>query len=48
MFYGVLGTTNKSKRPFTEVYVFEGKKLLNYIENISEKHSKKVSSFDNF
>lgn len=48
MFYGVLGTTNKSKRPFTEVYVFEGKKLLNYIENMSEKHSKKVSSFDDF
>lgn len=26
MFYGVLGTTNKKKKPYTEVYVFRGQK----------------------
>ena len=32
MFYGVLGTTNMKKNPYTEVYVFTGKILLNWIQ----------------
>ena len=34
MFYGVLGSTNKHKSPYTEVYVFKGEKLLKWIENM--------------
>ena len=30
MFYGVLGTTNKKKKPYTEVYVFRGQKCATY------------------
>lgn len=33
MFYGVIGTTSKKKNPYTEVYVFKGKKLLEWIQN---------------
>lgn len=33
MFYGVLGTTNKKKKPYTEVYVFRGQKMLDFIKN---------------
>lgn len=33
MFYGVFGTTEKIKKPYTEVYVFKGKKMLNWIQN---------------
>ena len=33
MFYGVLGITDKVKKPFTEVYVFKGENLLKWIEN---------------
>ena len=36
MFYGVLGVTNKNKKPYTEVYVFKGENLLKGIENISQ------------
>ena len=32
MFYGVLGTTNKKKKPYTEVYVFRGEKMLDFIK----------------
>ena len=32
MFYGVLGTTNKKKKPYTEVYVFRGQKMLDFIK----------------
>lgn len=34
MFYGVLGVTEKHKKPYTEVYVFKGKKLLNWISKV--------------
>ena len=34
MFYGVLGVTEKHKKPYTEVYVFRGKKLLNWMNNV--------------
>ena len=34
MFYGVLGVTEKHKKPYTEVYVFRGKKLLNWMKKV--------------
>ena len=34
MFYGVLGITEKHKKPYTEVFVFKGKELLNWLNNI--------------
>lgn len=34
MFYGVLGVTEKHKKPFTEVYVFKGEKLLNWLSKV--------------
>lgn len=36
MFYGVIGTTDKKKNPYTEVYVFKGEKLLNWIKNTTK------------
>ena len=33
MFYGVIGTTDKKKHPYTEVYVFRGEKILKWIQN---------------
>lgn len=33
MFYAVLGTTEKNKNPYTEVYVFKGEKIIKWIEN---------------
>lgn len=33
MFYGVIGTTSKKKQPYTEVYVFKGEKMLEWIQN---------------
>lgn len=33
MFYSVIGLTEKNKAPYTEVYVFEGDKILNWIQN---------------
>lgn len=33
MFYGVIGMTEKGKSPYTEVYVFEGEKILKWIQN---------------
>lgn len=40
MFYGVLGTTNKKKKPYTEVYVFRGQKKLDFIKNQIEADTK--------
>ena len=34
MFYGVFGTTEKNKKPYTEVYVFRGNKMLERIQNM--------------
>lgn len=44
MFYGVLGTTNKKKKPYTEVYVFRGQKMLDFIKNQIEADTKWDSS----
>lgn len=43
MFYGVLGTTDKSKNPYTEVYVFEGQKVLEWIEKVARTDTSKMS-----
>lgn len=43
MFYGVLGTTEKKKKPYTEVYVFKGEKVLEWIQNAIEVDTLKVS-----
>ena len=40
MFYGVLGTTNKKKKPYTEVYVFRGQKMLDFIKERIEADTK--------
>ena len=34
MFYGVLGVTEKHKKPYTEVYAFRGEKLLNWMKKV--------------
>lgn len=39
MFYGVMGITNKRKNPYTEVYVFKGEKLLEFIKNIVDERN---------
>lgn len=36
MFYGVIGLAEKDKSPYTEVYVFEGEKMLKWIQNEAE------------
>ena len=43
MFYGVIGMTEKKKKPYTEVYVFEGKKMLEWIQNITQTDIFQVS-----
>lgn len=43
MFYGVFGTTDKKKKPYTEVYVFKGEKMLKWIQNEVNKDSEKLS-----
>lgn len=43
MFYGVFGTTNKKKNPYTEVYVFKGEKMLEWIQNTINADISKVS-----
>ena len=43
MFYGVLGTTDKKKKPYTEVYVFKGEKVLEWIQNAIKTDNSKVS-----
>lgn len=39
MFYGVMGITDKRKNPYTEVYVFKGEKLLEFIKNIVDENN---------
>ena len=48
VFYGVMGTTNKRKKPFTEVYVFRGEILLKWILNKVETDTSNVSAFEDF
>ena len=48
MFYGVLGLTDESKKPYTEVYVFRDKKILEWIENTIQTDSLKMSVWDIF
>lgn len=43
MFYGVFGTTDKIKNPYTEVYVFKGKDILEWIQNTIQTDIVKVS-----
>ena len=43
MFYGVLGTTDKKKKPYTEVYVFKGEKVLEWIQNAIKTDNSKAS-----
>lgn len=43
MFYGVFGTTDKKKNPYTEVYVFKGQKMLEWIQNTIHADNSKVS-----
>jgi len=43
MFYGVIGTTSKKKQPYTEVYVFKGQKMLEWIQNTINTDTSKVS-----
>lgn len=44
MFYGVFGTTNKRKNPYTEVYVFKGEKILEWIEDYLHADIKNTSN----
>lgn len=44
MFYGVFGTANKKKNPYTEVYVFKGEKMLEWIENYLHADIKNTSN----
>lgn len=43
MFYGVFGTTDRKKNPYTEVYVFKGEKMLEWIQNTIHADNSKVS-----
>ena len=43
MFYGVFGTTDKKKSHYTEVYVFKGEKMLEWIQNTIKADTFKVS-----
>lgn len=43
MFYGVLGTTDKKKKPYTEIFVFKGEKVLEWIQNAIKTDNSKVS-----
>ena len=43
MFYGVIGITEKTKNPYTEVYVFKGKKMLKWIQNTTQTDILKMS-----
>ncbi|MCI8640766.1 MAG: hypothetical protein HFJ59_02685 [Clostridia bacterium] len=48
MFYGVLGTTNKTKKPFTEVSIFKGESFLKWIENKGKMDMSNVSTLGKF
>ena len=43
MFYGVIGITEKTKNPYTEVYVFKGQKMLKWIQNTTQTDILKMS-----
>ena len=43
VFFGVMGTTNKNKHPYTEVYVFKGKEMIEWIENTIQTDRYKIS-----
>ena len=43
MFYGVVGITENRKNPYTEVYVFKGKKMLKWIEKTVQTDIFKIS-----
>ena len=43
MCYGVIGMTEKKKKPYTEVYVFRAKKMLEWIQNMPLTDVAKVS-----
>lgn len=48
MFYGVIGTTHKTKKPYTEVYVFKGELLLKWIQNRLEMDMPLLSTWKDF
>lgn len=43
MFYGVCGITDRKKKPYTEVYVFKGKEMIDWIENTVDSDILKIS-----
>ena len=43
MFYGVIGVTEKEKKPYTEVYVFRAREILEWIQKITQTDMLKVS-----
>lgn len=43
VFYGVIGQTNKKKKPYTEVYVFKGNEMLEWIQNAVQTDISKIS-----
>ena len=43
MFYGVFGITDRKKKPYTEVYVFKGKEMIDWIENTVDSDILKIS-----
>ena len=43
MFYGVLGLTDENKKPYTEVYVVKGEKMLEWIQNMIQTDSLRMS-----
>ncbi len=43
VFYGVMGQTDKKKKPYTEVYVFKGNEMLEWIQNTIQTDISKMS-----
>ncbi len=43
MFYGVLGLTDENKKTYTEVYVVKGEKMLEWIQNMIQTDSLRMS-----
>lgn len=43
MFYGVCGITDRKKKTYTEVYVFKGKEMIDWIENTVDSDILKIS-----
>ncbi len=48
MFYGVLGTTNKNRKPYTEVIVLKGEIILKLLDDMSKIEAPKVSTSSEF